>query len=97
MSTVTNKTPSPKHLLNEILPVNFCTRVINKLKIGLAFVFFILTNLSSQKRCNHISTAWYESVLEKENENVCQVFASQNPLLKKLTYKKLLSILIDST
>ena len=35
--------------------------------------------------------------MEKENKTFCQRFASQNPLLKKLTHKNLLSTLKDSS
>ena len=85
------KTPTKRNIAS-----TFSIRVINKFNIGLVFVFFIFTNLSTQKWCNHISSVWSESVLEKENKNARQNFASKTALLKKLTHKELLYTSKDS-
>ena len=95
ISIVTNKNHDQPYIIflpNEILPENFII-IINKI-INKIDVFF--ASLFSQKWCNHISSVLYESVLEKERENVRQVLFSQNSLPKKLIRKELLITLKDN-
>ena len=54
-------------------------------------MFIFSSSLFSQKWCNYISTAWYGSVLEKENGNARQDFLSKFSIKEINSYGTLLT------